>query len=182
MQRENLRLVRMAWADPHGASRAKAVTIPAFIGALANGYNINVATTTLDSANARTFSSFTRGGGMGSAEMTGSPNLTIVPDPNDVSGAAVGAGRRLDSLRRIFQHAACRFISRRGICCAGSCGGSRTRECDYVVGLEIEWYLLRIAQDELGDENIGAPGVRARPLNTARPSPAIPIIPNPTWT
>src|SRR5205807_91246 len=40
------------------------------------------ATTTLDSANARTFSSFTRGGGMGLPEMTGSPNLTIVPDPS----------------------------------------------------------------------------------------------------
>src|SRR4051795_5773995 len=81
VQQENLQFVRLAWADPHGASRAKAVTVPAFIAALTNGYNINVATTTLDSANARTFSSFTRGGGMGLPEMTGSPNLTIVPDP-----------------------------------------------------------------------------------------------------
>ena len=44
---ENLQFVRLAWADPHGASRAKAVTVPAFIGALECGYNINVATTTL---------------------------------------------------------------------------------------------------------------------------------------
>src|SRR5882672_2029085 len=79
---DNLHLVRLAWADPHGASRAKAVTIPAFLAALETGYNINVATTTLDSANARTFASFTRGGGMGLDEMTGSPNLTIVPDPS----------------------------------------------------------------------------------------------------
>ena len=57
------------------------MTVPAFLAALTSGYNINVATTTLDSANARTFSSFTRGGGMGLTEMTGSPNLTIVPDP-----------------------------------------------------------------------------------------------------
>ena len=79
--KEDLNLVRLAWADPHGAARAKAVTLPAFLGALETGYNINVATTTLDSANARTFASFTRGGGMGLEEMTGSPNLTIVPDP-----------------------------------------------------------------------------------------------------
>src|SRR5450755_3164957 len=79
VEKAGLHLVRLAWADPHGASRAKAVTVPAFIGALTAGYNINVATTTLDSANARTFSSFTRGGGMGLPEMTGSPNLTIVP-------------------------------------------------------------------------------------------------------
>jgi glutamine synthetase len=41
------------------------LTVPAFLSALTNGYNINVATTTLDSAGARTFASFTRGGGMG---------------------------------------------------------------------------------------------------------------------
>src|SRR5215471_15219889 len=65
-----------------GAARAKAVNGPVFRAALEAGYNINVATTTLDSANARTFASFTRGGGMGLDEMTGSPNLTIVPDPS----------------------------------------------------------------------------------------------------
>ena len=81
LEKDKLQFVRIAWADPHGASRAKAVTVPAFLAALESGYNINVATTTLDSANARTFSSFTRGGGMGLPEMTGSPNLTIVPDP-----------------------------------------------------------------------------------------------------
>ena len=81
IEKDDIQLIRVAWADPHGASRAKTVTVPAFAAALKTGYNINVATTTLDSANARTFASFTRGGGMGLDEMTGSPNLTIVPDP-----------------------------------------------------------------------------------------------------
>src|SRR5207237_8482239 len=81
LEREPLELVRLAWADPHGASRAKAVSAAVFFEALERGYNINVATTTLDSAGARVFSSFTRGGGMGLPEMTGSPNLVIVPDP-----------------------------------------------------------------------------------------------------
>src|SRR6201988_4819843 len=81
LEKNDIHFVRMAWADPHGASRAKAVAVPDFVAALSKGYNINVATTTLDSANARTFSSFTRGGGMNLEEMTGSPNLTVVPDP-----------------------------------------------------------------------------------------------------
>jgi glutamine synthetase len=59
-----LKLFRVAWADPHGAARAKTVTVPTFLGALENGYNINVATAMLDASGARTFSSFTRGGGM----------------------------------------------------------------------------------------------------------------------
>ena len=108
LEKDKLQFVRIAWADPHGASRAKAVTVPAFLAALTAGYNINVATTTLDSANARTFASFTRGGGMGLPEMTGSPNLTIVPDPATFRVLPWAEGRarrrRLDPCRRIFQH------------------------------------------------------------------------------
>ena len=79
--KNKLRLIRLVWSDTHGHARTKEVTIPAFLSALTGGYNINVATTTLDASGARTFASFTPGGGMGLEEMTGSPNLTIVPDP-----------------------------------------------------------------------------------------------------
>src|SRR3979411_2073322 len=75
IEKEQIRLVRIAWSDPHGASRVKMVTARAFASALRDGYNINVATATLDGSGARVFSSFTRGGGMGLEEMTGSPNL-----------------------------------------------------------------------------------------------------------
>src|ERR1700749_1158842 len=74
-KKDKLKLFRVAWADPHGASRAKTLTLPAFLGALESGHNINVATTTLDASGARTFASFTKGGGMHLEEMTGSPNL-----------------------------------------------------------------------------------------------------------
>ena len=42
VKKDKLKLFRVAWADPHGASRAKTVTLPAFLDALENGYNINV--------------------------------------------------------------------------------------------------------------------------------------------
>jgi glutamine synthetase len=35
---DNLQFVRLAWGDPHGASRAKAVTVPTFLAALTTGY------------------------------------------------------------------------------------------------------------------------------------------------
>ena len=117
VKKEKLKLFRVAWADPHGASRAKTVTLPAFLDALKNGYNINVATTTLDASGARTFASFTRGGGMDLDEMTGSPNLIIVPDPSNLSGASLGAGCRLDFVRRIFRLRQSLSIFHRGICC-----------------------------------------------------------------
>src|SRR5215813_1813514 len=81
VETEKLHFVRLAWGDTHGYSRAKTLTIPAFLSALSDGYNIGVATTTLDSAGARVFASFTRGGGLGLDRMTGSPNITAVPDP-----------------------------------------------------------------------------------------------------
>jgi glutamine synthetase len=167
---EKLQFVRLAWADPHGASRAKAVTVPAFLAALTSGYNINVATTTLDSANARTFSSFTRGGGMGLAEMTGSPNLTIIPDPATfrVLPWAPGVGWILCD--EYFNtgvpfHFSPRHILRKQLARLAE------RRMTAIIGLEVEWYLLRIADDRLREENIGVPGVRGKPLPMLAPEP-----------
>jgi glutamine synthetase len=170
IEKDNLHLVRLAWADPHGAARAKAVTVPAFLAALDAGYNINVATTTLDSANARTFASFTRGGGMELEEMTGSPNLTIVPDPTTfrVLPWAPGVGWVLCdeyfntgvpfhfSPRQLLRKHLKRLADK-GMGC--------------VVGLEIEWYLLRVADQRLTDQHTGIPGIRGRPVETAPVEP-----------
>ena len=164
-EKDDLHLVRLAWADPHGASRAKAVTLPAFAAALTAGYNINVATSTLDSAGARTFSSFTRGGGMGLPEMTGSPNLTIVPDPKTfcVLPWAPGIGWVLCDeyfTSGVPFHFSPRQLLRRQI------ERLAKRGMELVVGLEIEWYLLRAAE-ALSDEHIGSPGMRGRPIRTS---------------
>src|SRR4051795_13613597 len=157
VQQENLQFVRLAWADPHGASRAKAVTVPAFIAALDAGYNINVATTTLDSANARTFASFTRGGGMGLPEMTGSPNLVIVPDPATYRVLPWAPGVAWILCDEYFASGAPFHFSPRHLL------RNQIERLDragmrLVVGLEIEWYLLRVAADRLTDEHVAVPG------------------------
>ena len=158
-----IKLVRVAWGDPHGASRAKTVTAKAFLGALKNGYNINVATATLDASGARVFSSFSRGGGMGLDEMTGSPNLTIVPDPHtfrvlpwepDVAWILCddyfGSGQPFHfSPRHVLRKQLERLKGR----------GLRS-----IVGLEVEWYLLRLAEDHLTEEHLGSPGMKGRAL------------------
>jgi glutamine synthetase len=160
---EKLDLVRLAWADPHGASRAKAVSVPVFLEALGNGYNINVATTTLDSAGGRVFSSFTRGGGMGLDEMTGSPNLIVVPDPGTfrVLPWVPNVGWVLcDEYFRDGRpfHFSTRHLLKRLL--------ARTKY-DLIVGLEMEWYLARITDDRLNDDHLGIPGHRGRPVHTS---------------
>jgi glutamine synthetase len=162
---DKFRYVRLAWGDAHGYSRAKTLTVSAFVSALMGGYNIGVATTTLDSAGARIFASFTRGGGMELDEMTGSPNLTVVADPTTfhplpwAPGVAwilcdeyFNDGRPFHFAPRQLLRKALRRLSDRG--------------CASVVGAEIEWYLLRIADDHLSDDNIGAPGIRGHPIRT----------------
>jgi glutamine synthetase len=90
VSKSDLHLVRLAWVDSHGAVRAKALTVPVFLEALHDGYNINVATSTLDASGGRVFSSFTQGGGMGLDEMTGSPNR--LAGSGDIPHATLGAG------------------------------------------------------------------------------------------
>jgi len=162
LKREKLELIRLAWADPHGASRAKAVPVPVFLEALADGYNINVATTTLDSAGGRVFKSFTRGGGMGLPEMTGSPNLVVVPDPGTFRVLPWASGVGWVLCDEYFRdgtpfHFSPRHLLKKQL--------QRTKH-ELMVGLEVEWYLARVAEHELGDEHVGMPGVRGRPVRT----------------
>jgi glutamine synthetase len=170
IKKDHLKLLRVAWADPHGASRAKTVTVPAFLAALQNGYNINVATTTLDASGARTFSSFTRGGGMGLEEMTGSPNLIIVPDPATfrILPWAPGVGWILCDeyfTSGVPFHFSPRQLLRRQLAKLAERGKHS------VVGLEIEWYLLRIAEEHLCGQHVGSPGVKGRALRTRPAEP-----------
>ena len=168
---EKLDLVRVAWADPHGASRAKAVSVPVFLEALAGGYNINVATTTLDSAGGRVFRSFTRGGGMGLDEMTGSPNLVAVPDPATFRMLPWAPNVGWILCDEYFRdgtpfHFSPRHLLRKQL--------KRMREnapYDLMVGLEVEWYLARLAEDPLSDEHVGSPGLRGRPVRTSPMEP-----------
>jgi glutamine synthetase len=165
VEAEKLRYVRLAWGDIHGYSRAKTLTVPAFLSALKSGYNIGVATTTLDSAGARVFASFTRGGGMGLDEMTGSPNLTIVADPATFRTLPWAPGVAWILCDEYFNdgrpfHFAPRQLLRRSLRKLGE------RGCDSIIGAEIEWYLLRVADEHLSADNIGAPGTRGRPIAT----------------
>jgi glutamine synthetase len=163
---DGLHLIRLAWADPHGAARAKALTPDAFGAAMGDGYNINVATSTLDAAGGRVFSSFVRGGGMDLDEMTGSPNLVIVPDPETfrVLPWAPGVGWILcDEYFRDGTpfHFSSRHLLRKQVARLADVG------MRHVVGLEVEWYLAHLVQDRLTAENTGVPGTRGLPPATA---------------
>ena len=170
VEADGLRLIRLAWVDSHGAVRAKAVTVPALRMALVDGYNINVATSTLDASGGRVFASFTRGGGMGLDEMTGSPNLVLVPDPTTFRALpwAPGVGWMLgDQYFRGGEPFP--FATRRIL------GAQRARLEErgwrMTVGIEVEWYLRRIENDRLSEAEVAHQGRRGRPLATSAVEP-----------
>jgi glutamine synthetase len=165
VEADKLRYVRLAWSDSHGYVRAKTLTVPAFLAALNAGYNIGVATTTLDSAGARVFASFTRGGGMGLAEMTGSPNLTVVADPKTFRTLPWAPGVGWILCDEYFNdgtpfHFAPRQLLKKAL------QKLNHAKLTSIIGTEIEWYLLRVADEHLTEDNVGMPGTRGRPIKT----------------
>jgi len=165
-----VQLIRLAWADPHGAARAKSISPDAFRQAMSDGYNINVATSTLDASGGRIFSSFVPGGGMNLDEMTGSPNLVIVPDPNTYRDLPWASGVGWILCDEYFRdgrpfHFSSRHLLRKQITRLNETG------LQHVVGLEVEWYLSKVVQQQLDSENTGIPGRRGQPIETAPVEP-----------
>ncbi len=166
VEAEGLHLIRLVWTDTHGVARARAVTPPAFAAALRNGHNIGAGSWSLDASGGRVFTSFVAGGGMGLPEMTGSPNLVVVPDPDTFRTLPWAPGIGWVICDDYFRdgtplHFSPRHLLRRTLARLAE------RGIEAVVGLEVEWYLLRLLDETLGEENIGTGGERGRPPRTA---------------
>jgi len=76
-----LRTVRLVIVDQHGIPRAKALSPDAAISAMANGLDFSGAIYSLDTGNNVFVPPFAAGGGFGIAELTGFPDIVLVPDP-----------------------------------------------------------------------------------------------------
>ena len=164
VEADGVRLVRIVWADTHGHARAKLVSVPVFLTALAEGYVINVATFTLDASGGRVFRSFVRGGGMDLDEMTGSPNLIIVPDPASFRILPWAPDIGWVLCNEYFTDGTPFHFSSRQIL-QRQAGRLADKGLDLIVGLEVEWYLRRIG-DDYSEDNTGTAGKRGRAIET----------------
>ncbi|MGK0298168.1 MAG: glutamine synthetase [Gammaproteobacteria bacterium] len=162
---EALHLIRLAWVDSHGAVRAKALTPQVFKDSLDNGYNINVATSTLDGAGGRVFSSFTQGGGMELDEMTGSPNLVAVPDPDTFHILPWAPGIGWVLCDQYFKNGMpFHFCTRHLLKSQLARLANQNLQC--LIGLEIEWYLALDIEPQLSEVHVGGPGIRGQAIKT----------------
>ncbi|SDI25849.1 L-glutamine synthetase [Alteribacillus persepolensis] len=160
IKEQDIRLIRVAWADQHGISRAKSMTVPAFLGALENGLEFNTGPLFFDTGSAIVFNPFTDGGGFEVEEMTGCPNYRLIPDPSTfrvlpwaphtgwiLTDAYLKDGRPLPYDSRGILRKALKEFENAGY--------------EYTAGIEVEWSLMKIEDNKLQPEYMGKPGVSA---------------------
>lgn len=159
---EGLRVVRVAWADQHGLVRAKAVPVDVFASVLRNGMRVNTGPMIMDSGSAIAFNPFVPGGGFGIDGMEGCPDIVCVPDPStfrilpwaDRTGWILCDEHFQNgmpfpfSVRRILRQTLERLDA---------------RNLESIIGVELEWHLTRLVQDNRTPEALGAPGAPGEP-------------------
>ena len=148
IDKHGLRTVRMIWVDQHGAARCKFMSAPDYLASLENGIDFSGALLSMDSANNVFVQAFAENGGLDIPELTGFPDMVLVPDPTtfrvlpwaDRTGWVLtdaffsnGKPVPLDARR----------LLRTQVEAAGELG------YDYVSGLEVEFYILRRDSDRI---------------------------------
>src|SRR6202044_3228998 len=138
----------------HGQPRSKSLSADAALATLANGLDFSGAIYSLDTGNNVFVPAFAAGGGFGIEEFTGFPDVVLVPDPTtfqvlpwvDRTGWMLcdvyfssGAPMPLDG----------RGLMRRALSALGEAG------YDYLAGIEIEYYIVKVDSDRIEPENAG---------------------------
>ncbi|HLH45539.1 MAG TPA: hypothetical protein VKV25_00185, partial [Acidimicrobiales bacterium] len=137
-----LRTVRMIWVDQHGVPRCKFMSAVDYASSLSSGIDFSAALLSMDSANNVFTPLFVPGGGFDIEELTGFPDMVLVPDPTTfrilpwadrtgwvLTDAYFTNGRPvpLDARRLLRDQVA----------------AARDAGYDFLAGLEVEFYVVR---------------------------------------
>lgn len=156
LSERDIRTVRVGVVDQHGIIRCKFVSAHDFVLSLRNGIDFSGAILSLDSANKPFPPIFVEGGGFGIPELTGFPDVVLVPDPTTfrvlpwadrtawvLSDAYFGNGRPVPLFTR--------QVMRRQLEAAAELG------YEYVAGLEVELYIFHRERDRIPVDQTGWP-------------------------
>ncbi len=153
--------VRVGFADPHGLLRTKVLTPQTFRGALLNGLDMSPGPLIFDSGHALPNDIFAAGAGLGFQELTGAGDFVVVPDPLTLRVSQVDGIRTAVMLGDEYTRSGDPHpLSSRGVL-KRLLARAAQKELYPVIGLELEWYLLRLV-DPLDRGGIGGFGVQGR--------------------
>lgn len=162
VEKHELEVIRLSWPDQHGLLRGKFLSKDTFLSALESGLEITMGPFFFDTANDIVFNPFIAGGGFEMPELSGSPNVRMVPDPLTfrILPWAPKTGWLLADL--YFRDGRPFPFAPRSILKA-ALDELRDKGYEFVAGLEVEWHLTRIVDPMLEPEHLGAPGNPAEP-------------------
>lgn len=161
-----LEVVRMSWPDQHGLLRGKTYTAAAFSKALRDGAEITMAPFFFDTADAIVFNPFSVGGGFDIPELSGSPNVIMLPDP-DTFRVLPWAPETGWVLCDLYMRDGSPFPFAPRQILRTALDQVRTAGYDLVAGIEMEWYITKVIDDSLGSGDLGGPGSPGKPPEVA---------------
>src|SRR2546421_2672766 len=150
----DLRTVRLTVVDQHGVPRSKALSPEVAIAALSNGLDFSGAIYSLDTGNQVFVPAFAAGGGFGIDEFTGFPDVVLVPDATTfrVLPWADRTGWMLCDV--YFSNGQPMPLDGRGLM-RRMLGELRDAGYDFLAGIEIEYYIVRLGAERIMPENAG---------------------------
>lgn len=148
--------VRVVFVDQHGVTRGKTIVASALESAFRDGVSITSTLLLKDTSHATVFPVWTDDAGFGPGVMTGASDILMLPDPQTfrilpwisksgwiISDIHQADGSAIDlSTRQILRHALARM---------------HDKGLDFIAGLEVEFYVLKIDGARLSHENSGRP-------------------------
>jgi glutamine synthetase len=154
IREKDLRTVRLAVVDQHGVPRSKSLSPQAAIAAMSNGLDFSGAIYSLDTGNQVFVPAFAGGGGFGIDEFTGFPDVVLVPDASTfrVLPWASQTGWMLCDV--YFSNGQPMPLDGRGLL-RRVLDDLAKAGYGYLAGIEIEYYIVRLATDRLMPENAG---------------------------
>ena len=159
---DSVDLVRVAFGDPHGLPRSKTVSAETFRTVLRNGLDFSPGPFVFDTAHAVAVDFFAAGGGIGVPELTGAGDFIVVPDPVTFTELPYTDGRVGWVIGDEYLRDGTPYpLSARGAL-RRLLSQAHERNFDYVVGLEVEWYLTKFAEPGTSVSDIGGFGVQGR--------------------
>jgi glutamine synthetase len=154
---KGVKSIRVSVADPQGKLRTKTVFPNSLGSVLKNGLDFVSAQFHFDSAEAFAYNGFTKDGGLGLTEMAGFPDVVLVPDPLTfrVLPWAENCGWILGDM---YFHSGepVPFDARHKL--KKALAELRSAGFDYLAGLEVEFYLMRVIGVHLSPEDLGTLG------------------------
>ncbi len=163
IQELGLRTVRLIVVDQHGIPRAKYLSGDALASAFENGSDFSGAIYSLDSANGVFPPAFAAGGGFGIEEMTGFPDVTLVPDPATFRVLPYGSRTGWILSDSYFANGKPVPLDGRGLL-RRQLERLAERGLQLYAGIEVELYVTRPVNASVGFDETGQPGAPGKPL------------------